>query len=165
MTNNKLLYFIIVLLLVIIVGGGYFLFVKNNQKPAENALPSTNQESLSEQPNQAKFNEYFSKANLGKLPPGTEFNPFKVVPTQVFSAGDQFCTSLEIRKIIKLGSLSVALYDTVKKEYFSQKSVFPVELKTGGSVGCQNLDYPVGQYEYKIYVDDVLAIVLPFEVK
>lgn len=36
----------------------------------------------------------------------------------------------------------------------------------GGSVGCSgSLEQPAGKYEYKIYIDDVLAVVLPFEVK
>jgi len=84
----------------------------------------------------------------------------------VFTSADQFCTSLEIKKTIPSGSFSVAIYDTVKKDYLQPKTVFPVELKKGGSVGCNGvIDQPAGKYEYKIYIDDVLTAVLPYEVK
>jgi len=175
MGNNKILYVVIVILLVVIAGGGvYFFLIKPgaktetpDQPAAESAAPSpTANQLLSEQPNQAKFNEYLVKANLGKLSVNEEFNPFKVVATTVFTSADQFCTSFEIKKTIPSGSLSIAVYDTVKKDYFQPKASFSVEMKKGGSVGCSgNLEYPVGKYEYKIYIDDVLAVVLPFEVK
>jgi len=35
----------------------------------------------------------------------------------------------------------------------------------GGHTSCSYMTYPAGKYEYKIYVDDVLAAILPFEVK
>jgi len=185
MGSSKILYVIIILLLAVIVGGGIYFFLNKTSGPETSTQPSagpapaatvsetpstppptTANGVLSEQPNQAKFNEYFTKASLGKLPANEEFNPFKVVPTTVFTSADQFCTSLDIKKTITSGSLSIAVYDTVKKEYFQPKSVFPVELKKGGSVGCSgDMTYPAGKYEYKIYVDDVLAVVLPFEAK
>ena len=176
MGNNKIIYVVIIVLLVVIIGAGaYFFLIKPgmktenaNQPATESAAPTpvANSQTLSEQPNQAKFNEYLTKANLGKLLVNEEFNPFKVVPTTVFTSADQFCTSFDIKKTILSGSLSVAIYDTVKKDYFQPKASFPVEMKKGGSVGCSgNLEYPVGKYEYKIYIDDVLAVVLPFEVK
>jgi hypothetical protein len=40
-----------------------------------------------------------------------------------------------------------------------------MELKAGGFMGNQPLDLPPGKYEFKLYVDDVLAINIPFEVK
>jgi hypothetical protein len=174
--NNKILYLIIVVLLVLVVGGGiYFFYVKQESAPATTpevsnqtpaAVVSTNGGNLSEQPNQAKFDEYLTKANLGKFPVNEEFNPFKVVPATVFTSADQFCTSLDIKKTIPSGSFSVAVYDTVKKDYLQPKAVFPVEFKKGGSIGCSGgSEYPMGKYEYKIYIDDVLAVVLPFEVK
>ena len=193
MGSNKILYVIIILLLVAIVGGGvYFVLIKQEAKietppptgaggPAAGPTagpagavsgtpgtppPAAANQTLSEQPNQAKFNEYLTKASLGKLPANEEFSPFKVVATTVFTSADQFCSSLDIKKTIPSGNFSVAVYDTVKKDYFQPKAVFPVEFKKGGSVGCSgSLEYPAGKYEYKIYIDDVLAAVLPFEVK
>ena len=170
--NNKILYAIIVVLLILIVGGGiYFFYVKRGLAPVttpevSNQTPAAStSEPLSEQPNQAKFNEYLIKTSLGKLSVNEEFNPFRVVPATVFTSADQFCTSLDMKKTIPSGSFSVAVYDTVKKDYFQPKAVFPVEFKKGGSVGCSGVDQPAGKYEYKIYIDDVLAVVLPFEVK
>jgi len=183
MGNNKILYVVIVLLIAVIVGGGiYFILNKQGAKTEPTSQPPTApapqppvagqtpvapiNQTFSEQPNQAKFNEYLTKANLGKLPANEKFNPFKVVATTVFTSADQFCTSLEIKKTIPSGSFSVAIYDTVKKDYLQSKTVFPVELKKGGSTGCSGVvDQPAGKYEYKIYIDDVLAVVLPYEIK
>lgn len=170
MKNNKILYIIIAILVLIIIGGGLFFFLGN--KPGKNASVENSytpaeesKENLSEQPDMAKFNEYFVSASLGKLPAGGQFDPFKVVKTKVFTSADQFCTSLEIKKTIKSGSIGVATYDVNKKEYIKPKTVFPMELKSGGSVGCESLEFPAGKYENKIYIDDVLTIVLTFEVK
>lgn len=177
MGSNKILYVIIILLLAVIVGGGVYFILNRTASPETetSGQPAVSGQTpaaavsingtLSEQPNQAKFNEYLTKANLGKLPADEEFNPFKVAPATVFTSADQFCTSLEIKKTITSGSLSIAVYDIVKKDYFQLKTVFPVELKKGGSIGCSSLDQLAGKYEYKIYIDDVLAVVLPFEVK
>ena len=97
---------------------------------------------------------------------GQKFDPFKIVTTAVFSTSvDQFCTSFNIKKTILKGSLAYAVYDTVNKNYINPKAVFPMEIKAGGSVGCGTLSQPVGKYEYKVYVDNVLAIVLPFEIR
>lgn len=123
------------------------------------------EEPLSEQPDQTKFKEYFTSAFLAKLPAEAEFNPFEVVRTKIFTAQDQFCTSLELKKTIPSGSLATAVYDTALKDYAQPKGGFPMELKKGGSIGCEPLIYPAGKYEYKIYIDDILAVVLPFEVR
>jgi hypothetical protein len=143
-----------------------------NQPPAANVpapqAPSSQSQvtgQLSEQPNQAKYDEYFNSAKLGKLSQGQTFDPFKVVETNIFSLTDQFCTMLDIKKTIASGSLALAIYNTETKTDVNPKGVFPMEIKSGGSVGCEKLDQSVGKYEYKIYIDDVLAIVLPFEVR
>jgi hypothetical protein len=61
--------------------------------------------------------------------------------------------------------LATAVYNTATKQDIEPKAVFPVELKAGGSIGTQPLDLPTGKYEYKLYIDDVLAVNIPFEVK
>jgi hypothetical protein len=183
MSKNYLYIAIVILLLVIVGGGAYFLSNRHQTNVSQPSVPATTQTSptqpasatptpttptaqtLSEQPNQAKFNEYFTSVNLAKFPKGQKFNPFAVVPTSVFSlATDQLCTSLSIIKTIPSGSFAYAIYDTVNKDYIMPKGIFPHELKSGGSIGCSDLTESVGKYEYKIYVDDVLAIVLPFTV-
>ena len=123
------------------------------------------EELLSEQPNKAKFDEYFTSAFLAKLPADAEFNPFGIVKTKIFTSIDQFCTSFEMKKTIPANSFSSAVYDKDNEEYAQPKSVFPMELKKGGSVGCEPLSYTAGKYEFKIYIDNVLTAVLPFEVR
>ena len=164
---------VITLLVVAAVFFGWNYFKKGTSTdisaPPESAPVEQNQAAagsqLSEQPNQAKFNEYFTSAKLGKLPQGQKFDPFKVIQTSIFLPTDQFCNLLEIKKTIVSGSLAIAVYNTETKVDVNPKAVFPVELKSGGSIGCEDLNQSVGKYEYKIYVDDVLAVVLPFEVK
>lgn len=123
-------------------------------------------EQLSEQPDLAKFNEYLKKAELGKLPPGVQVGPpnFPIL-TKVFTAEDQFCSNLEIIKTIPASQIATAVYDVKAKIDIKPKSVFPMELKAGGTSGCEPLVYPAGKYEYKIYLEDILVAVLPFEVR
>jgi hypothetical protein len=63
------------------------------------------------------------------------------------------------------GSFAYGVYDKESGEYARPKAVFPVEMKQGGSVGCEPLAYTTGKYEFKIYIDNVLTAVLPFEVR
>jgi len=172
--NSKILIIIIIILLVVIIGGAYYFFVfKPGKAPETGNQPTSGQEAtgpteetpLSEQPNQAKFNEYLTNAYLGKLPGGAEFNPWAVEKTKNFITSDQFCSGLDIKKDIATGTIAIAIYDVVAKQYARPKGVFPMLLKQGGSIGCEPLSYPAGKYEYKIYLDNVLAAVLPFEVK
>lgn len=171
MTQNKILYAIIAVLVLIIIGGAFFIFIKPSTETEESGQPETNNsqstegQAFSEQPNKQKFDEYFTSAALAKLPAGSKFDPFKIIKTNVFSSSEQFCTTLEIKKRIPAGGISTAVYDVNAKQEIQPKTSFPQELKTGGSVGCQDLAQSAGKYEYKIYVDNVLAVVLPFEVK
>jgi hypothetical protein len=175
MNNNKLLYIIIALLIIIIGGGAYFLFfgkndidTKSGDQPenTSQAPAASSDEELSEQPNQEKFNEYFTEAYLAKLPAGAEFNPWQTIKTKTFSAGEQFCTILTMKKQIPANTLSSVIYDiNVKQDTQPRGGPFPQALGPGGSTGCEPLSQPTGKYEYKIYLNDVLVIVLPFEVK
>lgn len=122
---------------------------------------------LSEQPNKAKFDEYFSDIYLGKMNIGKVIGadgfPIK---TSIFTKGvDLFCSMMTIKKTISAGRVGDAIYDVAAKKVIQPKSFFPRELAVGGSGGCSKLDQPAGKYEEKIYIDDVLVAVLPFEVK
>jgi len=77
---------------------------------------------LSEQPNQGKFNEYFTDFHLAKLPAGVEFNPFGIIRTSVFTAGEQFCTDMSIKKDIPAGNIGSAVYDINTNKTSSQKA-------------------------------------------
>jgi hypothetical protein len=123
--------------------------------------------SLSELPNKAKYDEYFSDIYLGKMDIGkvigTDGFPTK---TSTFTkAVDQFCSMMTLKKTISAGHIGNAFYDVVAKRDIQPKSIFPMELAAGGSGGCNSLNLPTGKYEDKIYIDDVLVAVLPFEVK
>ncbi len=176
MSSNKLLYIVIALLIIVIGCGAYFIFCgkdnaieRLNNQP-ENVLPApaeSSENNLSEQPNKAKYDEYLSDIYLGKMAIGkkigTDGFPAK---TNVFTSGvDQFCTMMNLKKTILSGGIATAVYDVVAKQDSQLKTVFPVELKAGGSGGCGSLDQSAGKYEYKLYIDDVLVSVLPFEVK
>lgn len=133
--------------------------------PKPTTQPSPSPKS-SEVPNTLKFNEYFSDFYLGKMDIGkiigTDGFPTK---TTVFTKGvDLFCTMISIKKTIAAGHVANAIYDAVSKTIVQPKSLFG-ELAAGGSGGCSSLDQSPGKYENRIYIDDVLVAVLPFEVK
>lgn len=132
------------------------------------AAPTKNESdlTLSEQPDQKKFEEYFTEIYLAKLPVGAEFNPLKIIKTKVFSAGEQFCTSINTKKQVLADTLSTAVYDVVAKQDVKPRmGTFPQAMGPGNSTGCEPLSQSVGKYEFKIYIGDVLVSVLPFEVK
>jgi len=124
-------------------------------------------EQLSEQPNKAKYDEYFTEFYLFKLPIGTEMgasNP--PVKTAVFiTSEDLFGSVMSVIKDIPAGSIAGAVYDTAAKKDFEPKTAFPMALKASNYAGTQPLKYPPGKYEYKVYIDDVLVVVIPFEVR
>jgi len=135
-------------------------------------------EQLSEQPNKAKYDEYFTDFYLGKLPRGTQFGPGlggkwfdpgnMPVKTAVFIASeDEFCFVGTVIKGIPSGSFYVGIYDTVAKKDSIPKTTFlPVDLNAGDFGNADDpIIFPTGKYEYKLYIDDVLVVVIPFEVR
>ena len=167
--KKSILYVIIAALVVAIACLVFLLWKEKTERAGTVAAPEketkTEQPTYSEQPDAATFAKYFSRGYLAKLTEGQEFDPRNIIRTTVFEQTDQFCTSLDIKKTIAAGTLSTAVYDVTYKEEVSPRSVFPQMLRQGNSVGCESLDLPAGKYEQKIYVDDTLAIVMPFEVK
>ena len=137
-----------------------------SQTATETVTTQTSETSqLSEQPDSARFKEYFTDLYLAKLPLGEQVGPSNTTKTTVFTSQDQFCTVGMLIKDIPAGSLASAVYDTVAKKDIQPKAAFPMELNKGGFAGAAPLNYPPGKYEYKVYIDDVLVAVLPFEVK
>lgn len=165
---------IIILIVIILAIGGYFIFTKQSSAPTttqdltQTAPPSAPvNNTLSEQPNKAKYDEYLSDIYLGKMAIGkkigTDGFPTK---TNMFTAGtDLFCSMMTLKKTIFSGHIATAVYDVVAKKDNQPKTSFPMELKSGGSGGCGDLTQTAGKYEYKLFIDDVLVAVLPFEVK
>jgi hypothetical protein len=167
---KKSILYVIIAVLAVAVAGLAFLLWRGKTADIETAVAPakttpTEQVTYSEQPDAATFAEYFSRGYLAKLPAGQAFDPRKIIKTTVFEQTDQFCMSLDIKKTIADGASSIAVYDVTNREDINPRAVFPHELKQGNSTGCESMDLPAGKYERKIYVDDKLAMVLPFEVK
>ncbi len=134
--------------------------------PKPSSIPSPSP-LTSNNPNTAKFNEFFSDFYLGKMAIGkvigTDGFPTK---TNIFTKGvDLFCTMMSVKKTIAAGHLAGATYDVNAKFNIQTKTSFPMEIAAGGSVGCTPLNEPKGRYEDRIYIDDVLVAAIPFEVK
>jgi len=166
---NKKIILIAAVVLLLAAAGGYFLVVRRSegesyQPPTANGNQSTY--AGSEQPNNAKFDEYLRSVYLGKLPVGQDLGP-GIVPqvTLVFQEGDQFCTVLEPKKTIGAGAYASAIYDLNAKEYIKPKVAFPGSFDLGTNVGCGDIPVPAGKYEYKAYLNNTLVAVIPFEVK
>lgn len=122
-------------------------------------------EPLSEQPDAATFKEYFTEFYLAKMPVGQKLGESFPTRTTVYTPADQFCAMWTQLKVIPSGNLSTAIYDKGSGQYLRAKGAFPQQLPQGGNAGCEGMTFPLGKYEYKIYVNDKLTVVLPFEVK
>lgn len=148
-----------------------FVFSGCSKSAVTNSSESTQEKTektaqLSEQPDTALYKQYFTDFYLAKLPKGVNAGPENVPEkTSVFTAEDQFCTVMEVIKDIPAGKISNAVYDVNAKTNLVEKTVFPMELKKSNYMGNEELKYPTGKYEYRIYIDDTLVAVLPFEVK
>src|SRR4030065_2377101 len=112
MKNKKSIYKIsgIVVLLVFMLGFILAGCTSQNKTADETATASDETQStgqLSEQPDKAKYDEYFTEFYLGKLPLGTDASPSNVpVETTVFTSEDQFCSVWTQKKDIPAGSFS-----------------------------------------------------------
>ena len=134
-------------------------------------------EQLSEQPDKAKYDEYFTDFYLGKLPRGQQFGPYlggkqfdpdnMPVKTAVFIASeDEFCGVATLKKDIPLGSFYISIYDAGAKKDAVTKALFSQGLNAGDFGWADDpINFPPGKYEYKLYIDDVLVVVIPFEVR
>ena len=104
MIEKKSIYKLLTVALMLMAIPAIFLSGCKPQKVAETAVSSTtvaetisvqaqSTEQLSEQPDKAKYDEYFTEFYLGKLPKGTDANPSNVpIKTAVFTSEDQFCS-------------------------------------------------------------------------
>jgi hypothetical protein len=115
---------------------------------------------LSEQPDKATFQKYFSEMNFGRVPVDAKSPADFEKNVAVFSAGDQialFFTSTQ-EVLVRW-----TIYDVQAKKVIKEGG-FPKPLK-GSFGGWDPLDIPAGKYEYKVYVGDVLVAIFPFEVR
>ena len=172
--KNIVLSVVITLLVVAVIFFAWQYFSKQNQQSGINtpavgtSIPQMQSgDQSSEQPNQAKYDEYLSSIYLGKMDIGKKIGTDGFpVQTNIFIKGvDQFCTMMDLKKDVASGQVSTAVYNTVSNTYQTPKTVFPMGLKAGGNGGCDSLMQSVGKYEYKLYIGNILIAILPFEVK
>lgn len=153
--------------------GAIYPFMVQEEAVASSAQPEAAADNtLSEQPDKSKFSEYFTNISLAKLPVGVEFDPRVIIKTKVFASSEQFCVNMDMKKQIPANTLSSAVYDVnAKQDTVPRSGAFPQALgpgpgeNMGNTVSCAPLEQTVGKYEYKIYINESLVAVLPFEVK
>lgn len=164
--------FLIIAVLIVGLGlGGWYVAKRGNKTTTTSTTTpaATSQTSTSEQPNKTKYAEFFASFDLAKLPAGQHISPPNSIPTNTttFSAADQLCENIKVIKLIPANSLSSAIYDVTTKQNAVPVAVFPNELGPGPgtSSSCGSLGVTAGHYEYKAYIDSVLVVDTPFEVK
>ena len=180
---KKLLLILIVIFVMILTGcnSSTPTAVSTNTSPAPTEAPTATQPKItdtpaatqsnveekttsspasSEQPDEATLKKYFSELGLGKIAPGGQLPLSLEKNATLFTAEDQI--GLYGNILVECTPRHI-IYDTQ-----AQKTVleggFPYALK-GGFAGTGPVDIPAGKYEYKVYVDDTLVAVFPFEVK
>jgi len=116
---------------------------------------------ISEQPNEETFKEYFSDMGLGILPPEGKLPMDLQQNVDIFKRGEQICTYGTIIKEVLIQS---AIYNPSAKKFAIEKGGYPKPLTQGGFAGCGPIDIAKGKYEYKIYVNDILVALFPFEI-
>jgi hypothetical protein len=129
--------------------------------PLPSPLPVTVSATPSEQPDIATLRKYFKELGLGKLPAEVKDLPTELQKNAgVFTAGDQICLYGDI---ILECQLRNTVYDVIAGKVINEGGL-PRPM-TGGFAGWEPLTIPVGKYEYRVYVDDILVGVFPFEVR
>lgn len=165
--------YLIVAIVIIVIGLGAWYVGKHSSKPSSTTVTTSSnpsQAATSEQPDKTLFNQYFSSFSLAKLASGKHISPPNDLPvdtTTFNSATDQLCQNIVVLKQIPSGSLSSTIYNVATKQNAAPVAVFPGELGPGQgtSSGCGTLGVTAGHYEYKAYINNVLVVDTPFEVK
>ena len=123
----------------------------------------------SEKADATTLSEYFKSLTLGKLAIGKKVAPPKSVPVKTadFTASkDQFCIMAVTKKDIPAGVLAAATYSVETQLNVREKSASTELMKAGSEINCGSLTgLPPGRYEFKVYLDDILAGVFPFTAK
>lgn len=164
---------IIIAVVIVGVGFGAWYVGKRSSKPSSTTATTSSNPSpaaTSEQPDKTLFSQYFSSFSLAKLANGKHISPPNDIPTNTTtfnSATDQLCQNIVVLKQIPSGSLSSTVYNVATKQNATPVAVFPGELGPGQgtSSGCGTLGVTAGHYEYKAYINNVLVVDTPFEVK
>lgn len=126
----------------------------NNQQGSE----------LSEKPDEVTFKEYFTELGLGKLP-GDGKLPYDLEKGNNFFVSNGKDQIVIYGNLLKDTKISNAIYDVNAKKNIREKAEFPMILGKGGFASSEPVNLPAGKYEYKIWIQDKLVGVFPFEVK
>ena len=126
-----------------------------------NTSTTTPASTLSEQPDKATFNKYFSNMGLGKIPPGGQLPVDLQQNATVFTQGDQISLYFSVIQEVQVRT---AIYDVAAKKVVKEGGL-PGYLTPKNYAGAEPLTVPVGTYEDKVYAGDVLVAVFPFEVR
>jgi len=109
----------------------------------------------------ATYNKYFSDLGIGRMPPGENVSPLALEKNvTVFKTTDQICL---YGNIILECQLRSTMYDTATGKV-AEEGGLPKPMK-GGFAGWEPMPVPVGKYEYKVYIGDILVGIFPFEVR
>jgi hypothetical protein len=114
---------------------------------------------LSEQPDMAAFRKYFTELGIGKLPEGGKLPLDLQKNASVFVPGE---TLLLYGSAIQDVTISSRYYNLETKQGVDGGQIAQ---KAGGFASGGTLSLPAGKYECKIYVDQALVGVFPFEVR
>ena len=116
---------------------------------------------INDQPDEAVLREYFSEIYLTRTEPYPRFPAErKMEPTNIFQLGDWFCL---YGTTTKEAEIFVIFLDEKRENIPGHDIQFPPQngrFTLGGELGL-----PVGKYEMRIYVKDVLVKIFPIEVK
>ena len=115
---------------------------------------------LSEQPDEATFQKYFSEMGFGRMAPDAKSPQDIQRNVTTFTAGDLLTL---YGTVIQEVQVSAQYYSVATKQSVDALTS-PMPLRFGGFASSSNPGLPVGKYECKVYGDDVLVAVFPFEV-
>jgi len=125
------------------------------------STPPLTPPALSEQPDKATFEKYFSEMGLGRLPTDGKL-PFDIQKNvTVFSLGDNLYLYGTVTQEVQI---SARYYNVTTKEHVAAGAP-PVPLKPGGFASGEIVNLTSGKYEYKVYVGDTLVAIFTFEVR
>ncbi len=114
---------------------------------------------LSEQPETTAFRKYFTELGIGKLPEGGKLPLDLQKNASIFAPGEKLLLYGSAIQDITISSL---YYNLVTKEKVDGDQIAQ---KAGGFASGGPLSLPAGKYEYKVYIDQALVGVFPFEVR
>ncbi len=115
-----------------------------------------------EEPNRNLFNKYFVSIGLGKI--ASEGEPPLDIEQGIneFSINDRFCIYGTTREEVNITGIT---FDLSVKKFKGSKYSHTDLLPIGGFAGYGLVEWPVGKYEFRIYVDENLVATLPFRVR